>query len=175
MIGVNPTVSSLRMLGEHCRTLERLALCGCETVGDAEIICLAERCAALKKLCIKGCPVSDRGMEALNGGCPSLVKVKLKRCRGVSYECIESLKITRGGSFSISLDIVLEHDAGSASENGVQETGQAQITELTDQMAGIGMDLPTNAAGAQSSTHTISRVRSVVSAIRRRFGNPQPQ
>jgi len=73
------------------------------------------------------------------------------------------------------LDIVLEHDAGSASENGVQETGQAQITELTDQMAGIGMDLPTNAAGAQSSTHTISRVRSVVSAIRRRFGNPQPQ
>ena len=175
LIGVNPTVLSLRMLGEHCRALERLALCGCETVGDAEIICLAERCAALKKLCIKGCPVSDRGMEALNGGCPSLVKVKLKRCRGVSYECVESLKITRGGSFSISLDIVLEHDAGSASENGVQETGQAQITELTDQMAGIGMDLPTNAAGAQSSTHTISRVRSVVSAIRRRFGNPQPQ
>ncbi|PUZ47912.1 hypothetical protein GQ55_7G204000 [Panicum hallii var. hallii] len=171
LIGVNPTVLSLRMLGEHCRALERLALCGCETVGDAEIICLAERCAALKKLCIKGCPVSDRGMEALNGGCPSLVKVKLKRCRGVSYECVESLKVTRGGSFSITLDIVLEHDAGSASENGVQETGQAQITELTDQMA--GMDLPTNAAGAQSSTH--SRMRSVWSAVRRRFGNPQPQ
>ncbi|KAG8100982.1 hypothetical protein GUJ93_ZPchr0298g29134 [Zizania palustris] len=56
LIGVNPTVQSLRMLGEHCRSLERLALCGCETVGDAEIICLAERCVALKKLCIKGCP-----------------------------------------------------------------------------------------------------------------------
>ncbi|CAL5016044.1 unnamed protein product [Urochloa decumbens] len=173
LIGVNPTVLSLRMLGEHCRGLERLALCGCETVGDAEIICLAERCAALKKLCIKGCPVSDRGMEALNGGCPSLVKVKLKRCRGVSYECIESLKVTRGESFSISLDIVLDHDAGSASENGVQETGQAQVTELADQMA--GMDLPTNAAGAQSSTHTINRMRSVMSAIRRRFGNAPPQ
>jgi hypothetical protein len=172
LIGVNPTVLSLRMLGEHCRTLERLALCGCETVGDAEIICLAERWAALKKLCIKGCPVSDRGMEALNGGCPSLVKVKLKRCRGVSYECIENLKVTRGGSFSISLDIVLEHDARSASENGAQENGQAQITALTDQMA--GMDLPVNAAGAQSSTHTITRMRSVVSALRRRFGNPPP-
>ncbi|RLM64231.1 F-box protein SKIP2-like [Panicum miliaceum] len=173
LIGVNPTVLSLRMLGEHCRTLERLALCGCETVGDAEIICLAERCAALKKLCIKGCPVSDRGMEALNGGCPSLVKVKLKRCRGVSYECIENLKVTRGDSFSISLDIVLEHDAGSASENGVHETGEAQITELSDQIA--SMDLPTNAAGSQSSMHTINRFRSVVSAIRRRFCNTQPQ
>uniref|UniRef100_A0A0A9CQM3 F-box domain-containing protein n=1 Tax=Arundo donax TaxID=35708 RepID=A0A0A9CQM3_ARUDO len=173
LIGANPTVLSLRMLGEQCRRLERLALCGCETVGDAEIICLAERCAALKKLCIKGCPVSDRGMEALNGGCPSLVKVKLKRCRGVSYECVENLKVTRGESFSISLDIVLEHDAGTASENGALETGQAQITELTDQMA--GMDLPTNAAGAQSSSaHTINRMRSVVSAIRRRFGNPPP-
>ena len=67
---------------------------------------------------------------------------------------------------------MLEHDAGSASENGVQENGQAQITELTDQMA--GMDLPANAAGAQSSTHTINRMRSVMSAIRRRFGNPPP-
>jgi hypothetical protein len=171
LIGVNPTVLSLRMLGEHCRALERLALCGCETVGDAEIICLAERCTALKKLCIKGCPVSDRGMEALNGGCPSLVKVKLKRCRGVSYECVENLKVTRGDSFSISLDIVLEHDAGSASENGAQEAGQAQISELTDQMA--GMDLPTRAAGAQSSAPTINRMRSVMFVIRRRFG-PRP-
>ncbi|KAL6652433.1 hypothetical protein ACP70R_011358 [Stipagrostis hirtigluma subsp. patula] len=173
LIGVNPTVLSLKMLGENCRALERLALCGCETVGDAEIICLAERCSALKKLCIKGCPVSDRGMEALNGGCPKLVKVKLKRCRGVSSECVENLKVTRGESFSISLDVVLEHDAGSASENGLQEAGQAPITELTDQMA--AMDLPTNAAGAQSSAHTINRMRSVMSALRRRFGNPPPQ
>ncbi|KAG8082605.1 hypothetical protein GUJ93_ZPchr0014g47435 [Zizania palustris] len=170
LIGVNPTVKSLRMLGEHCRSLERLALCGCETVGDDEIICLAERCAALKKLCIKGCPVSDRGMGALNGGCPSLVKVKLKRCRGVSYECVENLKVVRGGSFSISLDVVSEHDAGSASENAVLETGQVQITELTDQMA--AMDLPTNSAGAQPSAN--SRMRSVMSALRRRFGNPPP-
>uniref|UniRef100_A0A0D3FXP9 F-box/LRR-repeat protein 15-like leucin rich repeat domain-containing protein n=1 Tax=Oryza barthii TaxID=65489 RepID=A0A0D3FXP9_9ORYZ len=170
LIGVNPTVQSLRMLGEHCRSLERLALCGCETVGDPEIICLAERCAALKKLCIKGCPVSDRGMWALNGGCPSLVKVKLKRCRGVSYECIENLKVVRGGSFSISLDIVLERDAGGAIENGGQEAGQVQITELTDQMA--AMDLPTNATNAQSSAQASSRMRSVMSALRRRFGNP---
>ncbi|KAI5014306.1 hypothetical protein ZWY2020_055696 [Hordeum vulgare] len=173
LIGVNPTVQSLRMLGEHCRALERLALCGCETVGDTEIICLAERCAALKKLCIKGCPVTDRGMGALNGGCPSLVKVKLKRCRGVSYQCVEHLKMARGDSFSISLDIVLEHDAGAPSENGVQETGQqAQITELTGQMA--AMDLPTNAAGAQSFAQANSRMRSVMSALRRRFGNPPP-
>ncbi|KAF7017243.1 hypothetical protein CFC21_030714 [Triticum aestivum] len=173
LIGVNPTVQSLRMLGEHCRALERLALCGCETVGDTEIICLAERCAALKKLCIKGCPVTDRGMGALNGGCPSLVKVKLKRCRGVSYECVEHLKMARGDSFSISLDIVLEHDAVAPSENGVQETGQqAQVTELTGQMA--AMDLPTNAAGAQSFAQANSRMRSVMSALRRRFGNPPP-
>ncbi|KAF0893048.1 hypothetical protein E2562_021311 [Oryza meyeriana var. granulata] len=172
LIGVNPTVQSLRMLGEHCRSLERLALCGCETVGDAEIICLAERCAALKKLCIKGCPVSDRGMGALNGGCPSLVKVKLKRCRGVSYECIENLKVVRGGSFSISLDIVLERDAGGTSENGGQEAGQVQITDLADQMA--AMDLPTNTASAQSSAQASSRMRSVMSALRRRFGNPPP-
>lgn len=172
LIGVNPTVQSLRMLGEHCRMLERLALCGCDTVGDTEIICLAERCAALKKLCIKGCPVSDRGMGALNGGCPSLVKVKLKRCRGVSYACVEHLKVARGDSFSISLDIVLEHDAGGASENAVQETGQVQITELTGQMA--AMDLPTNAAGAQSFAQANSRMRSVMSALRRRFGNPPP-
>jgi F-box/leucine-rich repeat protein 7 len=172
LIGVNPTVQSLRMLGEHCRALERLALCGCDTVGDTEIICLAERCAALKKLCIKGCPVSDRGMGALNGGCPSLVKVKLKRCREVSYECIERLKIVRGGSFSISLDIVLEHDARTVSENGVQETGQAQITELTGQMA--AMDVPSSAAGAQSFAQANSRMRSVMSLLRRRFGNPPP-
>ncbi|KAL5215217.1 hypothetical protein ABZP36_004369 [Zizania latifolia] len=170
LIGVNPTVQSLRMLGEHCRSLERLALCGCETVGDAEIICLAERCVALKKLCIKGCPVSDRGMGALNGGCPSLVKVKLKRCRGVSYECVEHLKVVRGDSFSISLDVVLEHEAGSASENAGQETGHVQIAELTDQMA--AMDLPTNTAGVQPSAN--SRMRSVMSALRRRFGNPPP-
>ncbi|XP_047044370.1 F-box protein At1g47056-like [Lolium rigidum] len=172
LIGVNPTVQSLRMLGEHCRVLERLALCGCETVGDTEIICLAERCAALKKLCIKGCPVSDRGMGALNGGCPSLVKVKLKRCREVTYECVEQLKIVRGASFSISLDIVLEHVVGAPSEDGAQQAGQAQVTELTGQMA--AMDLPSNAAGAQSFAQANSRMRSVMSLLRRRFGNPPP-
>jgi F-box/leucine-rich repeat protein 7 len=85
-------------------------------------------------------------------------------------ECIENLKVVRGGSFSISLDIVLERDAGGAIENGGQEAGQVQITELTDQMA--AMDLPTNASNAQSSAQASSRMRSVMSALRRRFGNP---
>ncbi|CAI9281913.1 unnamed protein product [Lactuca saligna] len=72
LIGVNSTRISLELLATNCQKLERLALCGSETIGDAEISCIAEKCTALKKLCIKSCPVSDHGMEALAGGCPNL-------------------------------------------------------------------------------------------------------
>ncbi|KAF6157183.1 hypothetical protein GIB67_041644 [Kingdonia uniflora] len=81
LIGVNPTLLSLGLLGANCQNLQRLALCASETIGDAEICCIASKCMALKKLCIKGCPISDHGMEALALGCPNLVKVKVKKCR----------------------------------------------------------------------------------------------
>ncbi|KAF6170047.1 hypothetical protein GIB67_042852, partial [Kingdonia uniflora] len=77
---------SLGLLGANCWNLQRLALCASETIGDAEICCIASKCMALKKFCIKGCPISDHGMEALAIGCPNLVKLKVKKYRGVTCE-----------------------------------------------------------------------------------------
>ncbi|EPS63306.1 hypothetical protein M569_11480 [Genlisea aurea] len=95
LIGVNPTHLSIDKLATNCQNLERLALCGSETVGDAEISCIAQKCIALKKLCIKSCPVSDLGIEALASGCPNLVKVKVKKCRGVTLEGAQWLRASR--------------------------------------------------------------------------------
>lgn len=103
LIGVNLTHLSLDKLATNCRNLERLALCGSETIGDAEISCIAAKCVALKKLCIKSCPVSDHGMEALAGGCPNLVKVKVRKCRGVTSEGADWLRASRG-SLAVNLD-----------------------------------------------------------------------
>ncbi|PSS17275.1 F-box protein [Actinidia chinensis var. chinensis] len=125
LIGVNPTKSSIEILGINCQNLERLALCGSDTVGDAEISCIAVKCVALKKLCIKNCPVSDHGMEALAGGCPNLVKVKVKKCRGVTCEGADWLRASRG-SLVVNLDTgELEHQEASvtASDSGVQDNG----------------------------------------------------
>uniref|UniRef100_A0A0E0AZH1 Uncharacterized protein n=1 Tax=Oryza glumipatula TaxID=40148 RepID=A0A0E0AZH1_9ORYZ len=74
LIGVNLTSASLELIAANCPALERLALCGSDTFGDAEISCVAMKCAALRKLCIKACPVSDAGMDKLAQGCPRLVK-----------------------------------------------------------------------------------------------------
>ncbi|EEF52352.1 F-box protein At1g47056 [Ricinus communis] len=121
LIGVNPTKSSLEMLASNCQNLERLALCGSDTVGDAEISCIAAKCISLKKLCIKSCPVSDHGMEALASGCPNLVKVKVKKCRGVTCEGADWLRASRG-SLAVNLDSgEHEHHDASASDGGVQE------------------------------------------------------
>lgn len=120
LIGVNPTHLSLAKLATNCQNLERLALCGSETVGDAEIYCIAEKCTALKKLCIKSCPVSDHGMEALAGGCPNLVKVKVKKCRGVTSEGADWLRASRG-SLAVNLDTIepeLPEAGGSEHEIG---------------------------------------------------------
>ncbi|KAJ4815619.1 F-box protein [Rhynchospora pubera] len=103
LIGVNPTARSLELVATNCANLERLALCGSETFGDAEITCIAAKCLALKKLCIKGCPISDLGMEALAEGCPRLVKVKVKKCRGVTAEFAEWLRMSRG-SLAVNFD-----------------------------------------------------------------------
>ncbi|GMI82661.1 VIER F-box proteine 1 [Hibiscus trionum] len=119
LIGVNPTSISLETLASNCQNLERLALCGSDTVGDAEISCIAVKSIALKKLCIKSCPVSDRGMEALASGCPNLIKVKVKKCRGVTSEGVEWLRANRG-SLAINLDTEEQLDA-SASDVGAQD------------------------------------------------------
>jgi len=121
LIGVNPTQISLELLASNCQNLERLALCGSDTVGDVEISCIAAKCVALKKLCIKSCPVSDHGLEALANGCPNLVKVKVKKCRAVTYECADLLRMKRG-SLAVNLDSgEPEHQDASASDGGVQE------------------------------------------------------
>ncbi|KAK6938650.1 F-box domain [Dillenia turbinata] len=122
LIGVNPTHVSLEQLASNCKNLERLALCGSETVGDAEISCIAAKCNALKKLCIKSCPVSDHGMEALATGCPNLVKVKVKKCRAVTCEGADWLRASRG-SLSVNLDSgENDHlDAIASDGGGVQD------------------------------------------------------
>ncbi|KVI06685.1 Leucine-rich repeat, cysteine-containing subtype, partial [Cynara cardunculus var. scolymus] len=119
LIGVNSTRVSLELLATNCQKLERLALCGSETVGDAEISCIAEKCTALKKLCIKSCPVSDHGMEALAGGCPNLVKVKVKKCRGVTGDGAGWLRASRG-SLAVNLDTT-EVESQDAASDGVVE------------------------------------------------------
>ncbi|KZV54557.1 F-box protein-like [Dorcoceras hygrometricum] len=129
LIGVNPTHLSLAKLATNCQNLERLALCGSETVGDAEIHCIAEKCIALKKLCIKSCPVSDHGMEALAGGCPNLVKVKVKKCRGVTSEGADWLRASRG-SLAVNLDTI-EPELPEAG-GGEQEIGGADIIPPID-------------------------------------------
>ncbi|XP_041025205.1 F-box protein SKIP2 [Juglans microcarpa x Juglans regia] len=142
LIGMNPTSLSLAPIATNCPKLERLALCGSATVGDPEMACIATKCVALKKLCIKGCPISDEGVEALAWGCPSLVKVKVKKCRGVGGEVVERLR-ERRGSLVVVLDACeIEPLDGSGSEVGVQESGMEfplignQITDASSSFNG---------------------------------------
>ncbi|XP_076941277.1 F-box protein At1g47056-like [Bidens hawaiensis] len=141
LIGVNSTRVSLELLATNCLKLERLALCGSETVGDDEISCIAEKCAALKKLCIKSCPVSDHGMEALANGCPNLVKVKVKKCRGVTGDGAGWLRASRE-SLAVNLDPA-EVDSQDAGSDGVQDENPIAV----NQIEGAG-----NAAAAASSS-----------------------
>ncbi|KAK8556754.1 hypothetical protein V6N13_064761 [Hibiscus sabdariffa] len=124
LVGVNATYLSLEAIASNCSKLERLALCGSGTIGNAEIACIAAKCMALKKLCIKGCPISDIAIEALGSGCPSLTKFKLRKCRGVSCEAGEWLREQRG-SLVINMD-ACEIDGGfeaSVSNGGIHEAG----------------------------------------------------
>ncbi|XWS41853.1 hypothetical protein CRYUN_Cryun17cG0118600 [Craigia yunnanensis] len=124
LIGVNATHLSLAAIACNCSKLERLALCGSGTIGDAEIACIAEKCMALKKLCIKGCPISDIAIEALGCGCPSLMKIKVRKCRGVSSEAGEWLREQRV-SMVIDMD-ACDIDGGFKSiisDVGIHEIG----------------------------------------------------
>ncbi|KAF5725690.1 F-box protein SKIP2 [Tripterygium wilfordii] len=115
LIGVNATYLSLSAIAANCQKLERLALCGSSTIGDAEIGCIAAKCMALKRLCIKGCAISDIGVKALGSGCPDLVKVKVKKCRAVSSEIADWLQECRGSvivNFDVVQDVALDTTVG---------------------------------------------------------------
>ncbi|XP_031253609.1 F-box protein SKIP2 [Pistacia vera] len=123
LIGVNATHLSLTAIACNCSKLERLALCGSGAIGDAEIACISAKCVALKKLCIKGCAISDLGIEALAWGCPNLVKIKVKKCRGVSSDVAEWLRVRRG-SLIVNLDAEeIDGLDASGSDGGLQEGG----------------------------------------------------
>ncbi|KAK8598007.1 hypothetical protein V6N13_095399 [Hibiscus sabdariffa] len=95
LMGVPITVISLDALATSCPVLERMALCNTESVGDSEMQFIGAKFNALKKLCIKNCPISDTGIKAVGEGCPSLVKLKVKRCRGVTKESMWKLRMRR--------------------------------------------------------------------------------
>ncbi|KAK4751442.1 hypothetical protein SAY87_004924 [Trapa incisa] len=120
LIGVDLTKQSLDMLASNCQNLERLALCGSDTVGDEEISCIAAKCIALKKLCIKNCPISDQSMEALASGCPNLVKVKVKKCRSVTPDGVKLLRTSRG-SLAVNLDTDEMEMVDANASDGVHE------------------------------------------------------
>ncbi|KAI3785102.1 hypothetical protein L1987_44214 [Smallanthus sonchifolius] len=120
LMGINPSSVSLEAIAMNCQKLERLALCGSETIADSEISCIASKCVALKKLCIKGCPVSDEGIEAFAWGCPNLIKIKVKKCKNVTGEVGDWLRARRG-SLVVNLDVEPETVDATASESAQEE------------------------------------------------------
>eukprot|EP00249_Psilotum_nudum_P019317 c27191_g1_i1 orf=322-1800(+) len=121
LIGINATAASLGLMAANCLRLERLALCSSDTVGDLELSCIIIKCHSLKRLCIKGCPITDQGMQALATGCPDLVKVKVKKCRGVTAGSAAFLLAHRP-SLIISLDsgvLVVESEIARITERTV--------------------------------------------------------
>lgn len=126
LIGINATAASLGLMASNCLGLERLALCNSETLGDLELSCIAVKCLSLKRLCIKGCPISDQGMKGLGSGCPHLIKVKVKKCRGVTWESATWLQVHRP-----SLLVSLDCDVPTPEADGLR------LTEATGQVASI--------------------------------------
>ncbi|KAI5083595.1 hypothetical protein GOP47_0003338 [Adiantum capillus-veneris] len=103
LIGANVSVRSLALIASNCVKLERMALCNSEAVGDEELVCIAEKCGSLRKLCIKNCPISDRGLAAFACGCPSLLKVKVKKCKDITIASVTWLQMNRA-TLVVSLD-----------------------------------------------------------------------
>ncbi|XP_047048733.1 F-box protein At1g47056-like [Lolium rigidum] len=164
LIGVNLTSASLELIAANCPALERLALCGSDTFGDAEISCVATKCASLRKLCIKACPVSDAGMDKLAAGCPRLVKVKVKKCRGVTFECAERLRASRHGALAVNFDTpggAGELQDASVDESGVLENaGSDAVQDDFDDQIGVP-DLLCGSSGRPSGWK--ARVGAVIS------------
>lgn len=173
LIGVNPTSLSLAAIASNCQTLERLAICGSGSVGDAEIACIAAKCVALKKLCIKGCPISDVGIETLAWGCPNLAKIKVKKCRGVSGGIAEWLR-ERRVSLSVHWDDGdIEAIDASSSDIGGQESG-IEFHPIVSQATGVGA--PSGSNGPMTLFRTkfgFFACRNLVPCTFRRWSNSE--
>lgn len=179
LIGVNLSSASLMAMALNCPKLERLALCGSETIGDAEITCIAAKCVALKKLCIKGCRVTDSGIEAFAFGCPNLVKIKVKKCRGVTSEVAEWLRVRRV-SLSVSLDAdEMEAEAldASTSDGGAHEYGVEFPPIVSGAASGnvtVDADAPSTSNGGRlpnKSRFSLFAGRTLVACAFRRLSN----
>ncbi|WCJ31266.1 VIER F-box protein 2 [Euphorbia peplus] len=140
LIGVNATYLSLAPIAANCQDLERLALCGSRTIGDQEIACIAAKCVALKKFCIKGCDISDIAIEALAWGCPNLMKVKVKKCRGVSNGVMDWLQ-ERKASLVMNFDASDNEGFDASLSDGLQENSGSEIPATGTQVAAA--DCPT--------------------------------
>ncbi|XP_060194106.1 F-box protein At1g47056 [Lycium barbarum] len=177
LIGLNPTSTSLLAIASNCQKLERLALCGSDSIGDPEVSCIATKCMALKKLCIKGCEVTDEGIESFALGCPNLVKIKVKKCKHVTGDVACWLRARRQ-TLSVNLDvgeIDIEPVDGSASDGGaLEEAVEFQHTATTLPIIGT-TDIPSTSNVGRSS---VSRSwfglfggRSLVACSVRRWSN----
>ncbi|KAJ9177299.1 hypothetical protein P3X46_012533 [Hevea brasiliensis] len=146
LIGVDATQASLAVIAANCQKLERLALCGTGSIGDQEIACIAAKCVALKKLCIKGCAISDVAIRALAWGCPNLVKIKLKQCRGVSSEVVECLQRQKA-SLVVNFDAAGSDNEGldASMSDGVGQESGLEFPEMSGQM--VVADVPSNSNG----------------------------
>ncbi|MCO5569986.1 hypothetical protein L7F22_023700 [Adiantum nelumboides] len=124
LIGINATAASLGLMASNCSNLERLALCNSETVGDIELSCITSKCHSLKRLCLKGCAISDQGMRGLAGGCPRLIKVKIKKCRSVTWESAYWLQVHRP-RLVVSLDCEAPVAQITEAPRAVEEVAEA--------------------------------------------------
>ncbi|KAL4559573.1 hypothetical protein LXL04_031716 [Taraxacum kok-saghyz] len=167
LIGVNPTRASLERFASNCQKLERLALCGSETIGDAEISCIAGKFTALRKLCIKSCPVSDHGMEALALGCPNLVKVKVKKCKGVTSDGAGWLKSSRE-SLAVNLDaLVVENQNQNQNQNATPEA----VVVVEDPPAATSGSTSTRRSTSLKARLGLTSGRNIVSCTLRRWSS----
>ena len=68
-----------------------------------EMSCILDKFIALKKICIKNCPISDDGLVTMTGGFPNLIKLKVKRYKGITSKSIYELQ-TKKGSLIVVVD-----------------------------------------------------------------------
>ncbi|KAK7252804.1 hypothetical protein RIF29_37019 [Crotalaria pallida] len=175
LIGIYPSYMSLAAIASNCKALERLALCGIVTVGDAEIECIAAKCVALKKLCIKGCPISNAGIGALVLGCPSLVKIKIRKCKKITGKAIEWLREKRTSLMFSYDDSDVEALDGSGSDGG-GGGGSGGIDAAQDNAIAVlpNLDQITVVGSASSNANhrlTMFRTRIGIVAGFRRWAN----
>uniref|UniRef100_A0A6N2MFL5 COI1 F-box domain-containing protein n=1 Tax=Salix viminalis TaxID=40686 RepID=A0A6N2MFL5_SALVM len=119
----------LMAVSKQCPDLQELVLIGVHVthLSMEQLLLIARdwraKCVELKKLCIKGCAISDIAIELACLGCPNLVKVKVKKCKGVRSEAVDWLA-RRKGSLIVSFDAIESEGLdASGSDVGGQESG----------------------------------------------------